>query len=57
LTIDNQTLDNAAIEGRGGENFVTFANVTSVMIDGSAYDGQAVMLSNQTVTVSSARRE
>lgn len=57
LTIDNQTLDNATIEGRAGENVVTFANVTSVMIDGSVYDEHALMLSNQTVTVSSARRD
>jgi parallel beta-helix repeat protein len=57
LTIDNQTLNDATIEGREGENVVTFANVTSVIIDGSAYDEQAVMLSNQTVTLSLARRD
>lgn len=57
LTIDNQTLDGATIEGRGGDNMVTFANSTSIMIDGSPYDEDTVMLSNQTVTVSSVPME
>lgn len=57
LIIDNQTLDDAAIEGQEGENVVMFANMTSVMIDGSAYDEQMVMLTNQTIMVSSVPRE
>jgi parallel beta-helix repeat protein len=60
LTIDNQNLTGATIEGRAGANAVTFANVTSVMIDGDSYDASlrhTMTLSNQTVMVSAAPRE
>lgn len=60
LTIDDQTFDNATIEGRAGSNIAIFANSSIIMIDTSMYDASiqhAVSLSNQTIMVTSVSKE
>ena len=55
LTIDNQTFENATIEGQDGENVVNIANSSAIQIDGGEiYDASlqhTIGLSNQTIMV------